>query len=84
MSTTTAEYDTYVVKVPKALSRIFQRKRKHGAYTKSEAIRDALRDWAMPTYEPTPEEVRTIKKARKNYENGDYVTLAEVREELGL
>lgn len=84
MSNTATELDTYVVKVPRELSRMFERKRKRGVYSKSEALRDAMRIWAMPTYDPTPEEVRMIKKARKEYENGDYYTLAEVKESLGL
>ncbi len=84
MSTLATKFDTYVVKVPKALSKMFESKRKAGVYTKSEALRDAIRDWSMPMYEPTPEEVRAIKQARKRYKDGDYYTWREVKEELGL
>jgi len=84
MSNIITKSNTYIVRVLDVISTIFERKHKRNTYTMLDRIRDAIRIWAMPVYDPTPEEVRAIKQGRKNYENGDYYTLEEVREELGI
>jgi len=51
--------------------------------TRSELVREALRIYIsirhFPEETPTPAELRAIRRGRTAYENGDYITLHELR-----
>ena len=73
------------VRVPEALlSQIDEEWERRGYSSKSEAIRDALRDW-LHAPEPLSEEtIAALEESREQAERGETYTADEVRERLGL
>jgi len=52
--------------------------------SRSEAIRDALRDWLNPSPELSEGILAALQESRKQREAGETVSAAESRERLGL
>jgi len=55
-----------------------------GYASRSEAIRDALRDWLNPSPELSDEILDELEESREQRERGETVSAAEARERLGL
>ncbi|MUW14176.1 ribbon-helix-helix protein, CopG family [Halorubrum sp. CBA1125] len=73
------------VRVPESLlSRIDEEWERRGYSSKSEAIRDALRDWANPAVQLSEETLADLEESRKQAERGETVSAEEARERLGL
>ena len=73
------------VRVPESLlSRIDEEWERRGYSSKSEAIRDALRDWANPPVQLSEETLNDLEESRKQAERGETVSADEARERLGL
>jgi Arc/MetJ-type ribon-helix-helix transcriptional regulator len=73
------------VRVPESLlSRIDEEWERRGYSSKSEAIRDALRDWANPPVQLSEETLDDLEESREQAERGETVSAEEARERLGL
>jgi Arc/MetJ-type ribon-helix-helix transcriptional regulator len=73
------------VRVPEALlNRIDEEWERRGYSSKSEAIRDALRDWVNPPATLSEEMLADLEESREQAEKGETVSVAEARERLGL
>ncbi len=73
------------VRVPEALlQRIDEEWERRGYSSKSEAIRDALRDWVNPPTTLSEETLRDLEESREQAERGETVSADEARERLGL
>jgi len=73
------------VRVPEALlKRIDEEWERRGYSSKSEAIRDALRDWVNPPATLSEETLRDLETSREQTERGETVSADEARERLGL
>lgn len=73
------------VRVPETLlSRIDDEWERRGYSSKSEAIRDALRDWVNPPAELADETLADLEDSREQRERGETVSSEEARERLGL
>jgi len=57
---------------------------RRGYASRSEAIRDALRDWLNPSPELSDEILDELEESREQRERGETVSAAEARERLGL
>jgi len=57
---------------------------RRGYASRSEAVRDALRDWLHPSPELSEEILDELEEGRKQRERGETVSTAEARERLGL
>jgi len=57
---------------------------RRGYASRSEAIRDALRDWLNPSPELSDEILDELEESRGQRERGETVSSAEARERLGL
>ena len=83
MSRTTS---TFTISLPPAMLAQLERVRKAEHRTRSELLREALRTYfssRVPEIAPTPAELRAIRRGRAAVGRGDYVTLDQVRDELG-
>lgn len=73
------------VRVPEQLlSQIDEEWERRGYASKSEAIRDALRDWVNPPVELSEETLADLEESREQAERGETVSAEEARERLGL
>ncbi|MDY6765710.1 MAG: ribbon-helix-helix domain-containing protein [Halobacteria archaeon] len=73
------------VRVPKELLEKIDKEYPQRGYTsRSEAIRDALRDWLNPSVKLSEEFLKDLKESREQAEKGETVSAAEAREGLGL
>ncbi|WP_136591628.1 ribbon-helix-helix domain-containing protein [Salinigranum halophilum] len=73
------------VRVPEALlQRIDEEWERRGYSSKSEAIRDALRDWVNPPTTLSEETLAALEESREQAERGETVSADEARERLGL
>ncbi|WP_363463606.1 ribbon-helix-helix domain-containing protein [Halogeometricum borinquense] len=73
------------VRVPESLlQRIDEEWERRGYSSKSEAIRDALRDWVNPPVTLSEETLADLEKSREQAERGETVSAEEARERLGL
>jgi len=65
------------------MARELEKAQKAEHRTRSELVRQALRDYlrarALPVYTPTAAELRGIARGRAEIRRGDYVTLDELR-----
>ena len=83
MARTTA---TLTISLPPAMLKELERVRTHEHRTRSELMREALRSYfsnRIPQQAPTTGELRTIRRGRAAIARGDFVTLDELRDELG-
>lgn len=73
------------VRVPAPLlERIDETYEKRGYSSRSEAIRDALRDWLEPTVKLSDETLADLAVSREQAKRGETYSAEEVRERLGL
>lgn len=73
------------VRVPKhLLNRFDEEWERRGYSSKSEAIRDALRDWLNPPVALTQETLADLEESREQRRQGKTVSAAEARERLGI
>jgi len=73
------------VRVPSTvLDAIESEYQRRGYASRSEAVRDALREWLNPSPELSEETVADLQESRKQREAGETVSTAEARERLGL
>jgi len=73
------------VRVPKSLlDRVDEEWERRGYASKSEAIRDALRDWADPSVTLSEETLSDLAESREQAERDETVSAEEARERLGL
>lgn len=73
------------VRVPAALlERIDEAYAERGYSSRSEAIRDALRDWVDPPAALSEEVLADLAMSREQTERGDTASADEVRERLGF
>ena len=73
------------VRVPEALlNGIDEEWERRGYSSKSEAIRDALRDWVTPPATFSEEMLADLAESREQAEKGETVSAAEARDRLGL
>ena len=73
------------VRVPESLlTRIDEEWERRGYSSKSEAIRDALRDWVNPLAALSEDTLEDLEQSREQAERGKTVTAEEARERLGL
>jgi len=73
------------VRVPESLmTQIDEEWERRGYSSKSEAIRDALRDWVNPPAILSENTLEDLEESREQAENGETVTAEEARERLGL
>jgi Arc/MetJ-type ribon-helix-helix transcriptional regulator len=73
------------VRVPEPLlEQIEAEWERRGYSSKSEAIRDALRDWVNPPATLSEETLADLEESREQAERGETVSAEEARERLGL
>lgn len=73
------------VRVPaEILEGIDEEYSRRGYASRSEAIRDALRDWLNPSPALTDEILDALAESREEQDHGKRVPAAEARERLGL
>lgn len=73
------------VRVPESLLNLIEEEwERRGYSSKSEAIRDALRDWANPPAQLSEETLDDLETSREQTERGETVSAEEARERLGL
>ena len=73
------------VRVPAGvLEAIDEEYSRRGYASRSEAIRDALRDWLNPSPELSDDILDELKESREQRERGETVSAAEARKRLGL
>jgi Arc/MetJ-type ribon-helix-helix transcriptional regulator len=73
------------VRVPESLlAQIDEEWERRGYSSKSEAIRDALRDWVNPPVTLSEEALEDLEESREQAERGETVSAEEARERLGL
>lgn len=73
------------VRVPESLlTQINEEWEQRGYSSRSEAIRDALRDWVNPVATLSEETLADLEGSRGQREEGKTVTAEEARERLGL
>ena len=83
MARTTA---TLTISLPPAMLKELERVRKQEHRTRSELMREALRTYFSGRFSeelPTATELRAIRRGRAAIARGDYVTLDELRDEMG-
>lgn len=73
------------VRVPVTLlQRIDEEYERRGYTSRSEAIRDALRDWVEPSVTLSEETLEDLEASREQRERGETRTLSEVAEEYDV
>lgn len=73
------------VRVPESLlARIDEEWERRGYSSKSEAIRDALRDWVNPPATLSEDTLEDLEESRKQTAQRQTVAAEEARERLGL
>ena len=73
------------VRVPASvLDAIDEEYAERGYASRSEAIRDALRDWLDPSSRLSEEILNDLAESRNQRERGETVSAADARERLGL
>lgn len=73
------------VRVPVTLlQRIDEEYERRGYTSRSEAIRDALRDWVEPSVTLSEETLEDLEASREQRERGEIRTLSEVAEEYDV
>lgn len=73
------------VRVPNRLLEAIDEEYERRGYTsRSEAIRDALRDWIDPPARLSEETLNALEKSQKQRKQGETQSADDVRERLGL
>lgn len=89
MSTDTGSGDDRMrkinVRVPEALlEQVEEEWQRRGYSSKSEAVRDALRDWVNPPTSLSEETLDDLEESREQREEGETMSSEEARDRLGL
>lgn len=85
MSTDTEEMEKINVRVPRQLLEAIDECWEERGYTsRSEAIRDALRDWVTPSVTLSEETLEDLAESREQAGRGETVSAEEARERLDL
>lgn len=77
---------TITISLPPAMLKELERLRKHEHRTRSELMREALRSYfssRIPEQMPSTDELRAIRRGRAAIARGDFVTLDELRDDVG-
>lgn len=77
---------TLTISLPPEMLKELERVRKREHRTRSELMREALRTYfskRIPEEAPTTAELRAIRRGRAAIAGGDFVTLDELRDEVG-
>jgi predicted transcriptional regulator len=77
---------TLTISLPPEMLKELERVRKREHRTRSELMREALRTYfskRIPEEAPTTAELRAIRRGRAAIARGDFVTLDELRDEVG-
>lgn len=73
------------VRVPEALlEQVEEEWERRGYSSKSEAVRDALRDWVNPPTRLSEEVLEDLEQSREQREEGETLSSEEVRDRLDL
>ena len=73
------------IRVPAAvLEAIDEEYSRRGYASRSEAIRDALRDWVDPSPNLSAEALKDLEASREQRQQGETVSLDEARQRLGI
>ncbi|MEK7618454.1 MAG: ribbon-helix-helix domain-containing protein [Patescibacteria group bacterium] len=78
---------TMTISLPPAMVQEFEAIRKTKSFTRSELIRQALREYfysQFPVYTPTKAEKKAIEEGRREIANGKFITWEKLRRELEL
>ena len=79
---------TVSVTIPDELFKSVEAVRRRGHLSRSSIVREAIRDYLsrrhIPVVEATPEELAELDDARREVERGEFVSLADLRDDLGL
>ena len=83
---------TVAVALPEPMVDELDRVRKRQHLTRSELLREALRQYitvverneTIPVEGPLPEEIEAMRRASEEYERGECVRLEDLQRELGL
>jgi len=83
MATITKPRTKLSISLPAAMVEEVERTRQVEHRTRSELVREALRTYfatsRLPEEEPTPEEIRALRRGRAAVARGDFVALDELR-----
>jgi CopG family transcriptional regulator/antitoxin EndoAI len=77
--------ETMTISLPPAMAKELERVRKAENRTRSELMREALRQYfasRYPLYTPTKTERAAIARGRAAFRRGEYVTLDQIHNEL--
>ena len=77
---------TVTISLPPAMLEELERVRRHEHRTRSELMREALRSYfsnRIPEQAPTTDELRAIRRGRAAIARGDFVTLNQLRDDVG-
>ena len=77
--------DTMTISLPPAMAKELEKVRKAEHRTRSELVREALRQYIVgryPAVRPTKAELAAIKRGRSAFTAGDYVSLADLEHEM--
>ncbi len=76
---------TFTISLPRRMAAQLEVMRKAEDRTRSELVREALRRYfarPLPVEMPTAQERRAIARGRREFARGEFVTLAELEDEL--
>src|SRR5271165_829074 len=76
---------TMTISIPPGMLEEFEQVRRAENRTRSELVREALRAYferRVPVVEPTRAELAAIRRGRAEIKRGDYVSLAQLHNEL--
>lgn len=77
---------TMTVSLPPKMMEQMEQLRKAEHRTRSELVREALRTYMatrFPMVSPSPEDLRALRRARREHALGQYVTWDQLRDTLG-
>jgi predicted transcriptional regulator len=77
--------DTMTISLPPAMVKQMEKVQKAEHRTRSELLREAWRHYfesRYPVYTPTKVELNAIRKGRAAYKRGEFVTLAELQNDV--
>ena len=73
------------ISLPPQMVEEFEAIRKAKSFTRSELVRQALRDYfysQFPRYTPTKAEIKAIRAGRREIKNGNFITLEQLHAKL--
>jgi predicted transcriptional regulator len=88
--TTRRTTKTVTISLPPQMADELDRVRKQEHRTRSELLREALRQYVarrarhIPVVDPEPDEIEAIERGRAEFERGEFVRLEDLQNELGL